>query len=760
MLSAFFAFNAHSVVAQEAGKRPVIAVVLSGGGALGLAHLGVLESIDALGIPVDIVVGTSIGAIVGGLYAVGYTPAQMTEFAERADWDELFSDAPVRSPQSLHEKMIGERHQLRLGFDRRGLWSGQGLVAGQNVTTLFELLTLDQAGTNDFDKLPRRYRAIAMDILTGEEVVLESGSLADAMRASMSLPAIFSPYPLGGRYLVDGGAVDSLPVAVAKKLGADIVIAVRVKTPSVSSIDELTSPVAVLAQTSRLRVQKDIEAQARLANLVIEPDLNGLRAYEFTRAKDFVARGEAAARERLPELLAIAAEAGASAAPASLVDGPASLRMDRAGAPSSAAAPRATAGGSPTHLPYRITGLAIEGATGDDARVISANFRQLVGAPIEATALRAAVNQTYASGRFDFVRFRFGELSDGGRKLIVGVAPAVTTRSALLFGVDYEGSWSTAASNSFDLSAGVTIQGMTGKGSQLLAEGMFVDTQYLYLEYYQPIGSFLFLDPYFKGLRSYGFQTVAAAQVGLPMHSLGGGLWAGVPIGYGGQIRTGYSIASVLTYSQNRSREVAEVVSAARAAVEVDTRPTAIFPDRGLAAEVGYETATPALGGTARFQKLAADFQANLALDDAVTVALTLSGGTDFTVSPSDPGVLSLNDSFDLRSQQQFMGYQCWEVVGSHKAAAGLDVRFRVFPFSQVFGSEIFLLTNFSAGNCWQDPLPTPFDLSLRYGGSLGIGARLQRSLGLRVLASVIDSGRFQLSLDLGSMTERLFERE
>ncbi len=749
MLAAFLALNLQGASAQAAEKHPVIAVVLSGGGALGLAHLGVLKVIDALGVPVDIVVGTSMGAIVGGLYAVGYTPAQMADFAERADWDELFSDAPMRSPQSFHEKMVGERHQLRLGFDRRGLWTGQGLVAGQNVTTLFELLTLDQAGIDDFDKLPRRYRAIAMDILTGEEVVLESGSLADAMRASMSLPAIFSPYPVGGRYLVDGGIIDSLPVAVAKKMGADVVIAVRVRTPPVSSIDELTSPIAVLSQTSRLVVQRNVETQARLADLLIEPDLSGLKAFEFNRAEEFVARGEAAARECLSQLMAIAAVA----------DAPASAETNRVSAPTGADFPETAWEGS-LRSSFRISAVTVEGAVGDDAQVIASSFRPLIGAPVDGSTLRAAVDRAYESGRFDYVRIRFGALADGGRKLIVGVAPAVTTRSALLFGIDYEGSWSTAVRNSFDLSAGITVQGLTGKGSQLLAEGMFVDTQYLYLEYYQPVGGYLFIDPYFKVLRYFELRSTAGGQIGFPMNTLGGGLWAGVPIGYGAQVQAGYAIASVLTYSQNLASAISLVVSAARAALEVDNRPTAVFPHHGLAAEVGYETAVPALGGNARFQKLAADFQANLPVGEALTLGLTFSGGTDFTTSPSDPGVLRLYDSFDLRSRQQFVGYRQWEVVGSHKAAAGFDARFRVFPLSQVFASEIFLLANFSLGNCWQDPLPPPSDLTLRCGGSFGIGARMQRSLGLRMLVSVIDSGRFQLSLDLGSMTEHLFDRE
>ncbi len=736
-------------------SRPVVAVVLSGGGALGLAHIGVLKVIDSLGIPVKIVVGTSMGAVVGGLYAFGYAPTQIAAFAEKADWDELFSDAPVRSLQSFHEKTIGERYQLRLGFDRRGLWAGQGLISGQNVTTLLELLTLGQAGTNDFDRLPRRYRAVAMDILTGQEVVLSGGSLADAMRASMSIPAIFSPYPIGGRYLVDGGAVDSLPVDIAKRMGADIVIAVRVRTPSLTSPEELTSPIAVLTQTSRLMVQRSIDAQARLADLLIEPDLTGLRSFEFTRAKDFVVRGEQAGKECLPRLEAIAALA--AGAPPSI--GGSKDSIEDGSLPGADNRPAAELL-KPSPSRERIAGLAIEGAVGDDAEVIAASFRPLVGRRIEGNELRAAVDRTYESGRFDFVRFRFGEPADGARELIVGVAPAASTTSSLLFGVDYAGSWSASVSNSLDIAAGLAVQGLTGKGSQLLVEGMFVDTQYLSLEYYQPVGGYLFLDPFAKLLRYYGYRVVGAAQVGLPSHSLGGGFWAGIPIGYEGQIRAGYSIASVLTYGQDRSSKISESVAAAKIALELDSRPTALFPDRGIYAEIGYERALPALGGSAQFHKLASDLQVNLPLGEAVTLAFTLSGGTDFTASPSEPGVLSLSSAFDLRGMGLFHGYDRQEVVGSHKAVAGLDARLRVFPLSQVFGSDVYLLANASLGNCWQDPPPTLSNLAVRYGGSLGIGARIERSFGLRMLASLIDSGRFQLSLDLGSMSERPFDSE
>lgn len=734
---------AKSPVGSEV-KRPVVAVVLSGGGALGLAHIGVLECIEQLAIPVDIVVGTSMGAVVGGLYAAGYTPGAIAEIANRADWDELFSDAPPRSLASFHERVLGERYQLRLGFDSRGFWLGSGLIAGQNITTLFELLTLTEGATSDFDRLPRRYRSIAMDILTGEEVVLARGSLADAMRASMSLPAIFSPYPVGGRSLVDGGIVDTLPVEVARRMGADIVIAVRTRTPPVTSVDQLSSPVAVLAQVSHLVVQRSAAPHACEANLVIEPYLGGLKGYQFSRSHELIERGRAAAREARPALEAVAVE----------VRGAEGSGEDGLGIGSRARAER-----PPTPLVgQRIASLAVSGGSADDRRVVSAAFQPIVGGPVDGAALRAAVERAYDSGRFALVRFHFVQLAAGARELVVGIVPAPSVRNALAFAVDYAGSWSSVTSSSFELSTGIILQGMAGRGSQLIAEGSFFGSQSASMEYYQPVGGFLFFDPYLKVFRGYLDRAVGLSVTGLPTSCVGGGLWSGVPMGRAGAFEVGYSIAAVNTYRQQSWTAFRETVSSARLLLRADSRPTSVFPRRGVLVEVGYERASPLLGGTAEFQKLAAELQLNLPVSDALTLAMDLSGGTDFTTSWTEETALPLAGAFDLHDRQLFRGYTPGEVVGSHKAAAGLDARVRLLTLSQLFGSDLLLLANLSVGNCWVEPPQSWSGLALRFGGSVGLGLRIERSFGLRLLLSAIESGRFAVSLDLGPMAEGLFD--
>jgi len=193
-----------AVCVSPALPKPRVAVVLSGGSALGLAHVGVLQVIERAGIPIDMILGTSMGSIVGGLYAAGYTPEQLESIVTKIDWTTVFSERRD-SPGDRYDWLKRERFPLRIGFDRNGISLGAGLLEGQNVLSLFTELTLHDLAVRDFDKLPVPYRAVAADLLSGEKVVISHGSLADAMRASMSIPGIFRPYEIDGRTVVDGG---------------------------------------------------------------------------------------------------------------------------------------------------------------------------------------------------------------------------------------------------------------------------------------------------------------------------------------------------------------------------------------------------------------------------------------------------------------------------------------------------------------------------------------------------------------------------
>ena len=292
--------------AAEAPRRPRVGLVLSGGSAHGFAHVGVLKVLEELRVPVDVVAGTSMGSIVGGLYASGMSPAEMERLLLTTDWEDLLDDRPSRDRLSYRRKQddVLNYVDLEMGLTRKGIAFPSGLIAGQKLGFLLKSLTLGTVGVASFDALPIPFRCVATDIATGEKVVLSDGSLAEAIRASMSIPAVFSPVPRGGRLLVDGGLVENLPVAEAEAMGAEVVVAVDVSSDKFDP-EKLKSFGGVLSRMVEPPDQAErLEGPSR-ASVVVAPQVADIPSMDFARAADLVARGEEAARALAKELSAL-----------------------------------------------------------------------------------------------------------------------------------------------------------------------------------------------------------------------------------------------------------------------------------------------------------------------------------------------------------------------------------------------------------------------------------------------------------------------
>jgi NTE family protein len=280
--------------------RPRIGLVLSGGGARGLAHVGVLQALEEQRIPINAIAGTSMGAVVGGLYASGMTTAEIDTMMRGIDWSVAFHDRPARSTLNFRRKEDDREFLVRfpLGIHSGNFRVPRGLIQGQRLTQKLRLETLPVAAIEDFDELPTPFRAIAADLETGERVVLENGDLTSAMRASMSLPGVFAPLEIGGRLLVDGGLVENLPVDVAKAMGVDIVIAVDVGFQPVGRKD-LTSALAVSNQAVTIMMQRETARQRGLLtanDVLIEPDVANLQSTDFAAAERTIGLGLVATR--------------------------------------------------------------------------------------------------------------------------------------------------------------------------------------------------------------------------------------------------------------------------------------------------------------------------------------------------------------------------------------------------------------------------------------------------------------------------------
>jgi NTE family protein len=284
--------------------RPRVGLVLSGGGAKGMAHVGALKVIEELGIPIDYIGGTSMGSIVGGLYALGYTSVQLENYIRDADWENLLTDRVLRRHVSIYEK--GERKRYWLQFPIKGgkINLPLGILTGQNVSNLFTELASPAYAEDDFSKLPVPFLCVATDIETGREVVLERGNLAKAMRASMAIPSVFTPEVIDGRRLYDGGLTNNFPANLVRDKGIDILIGVDVTSPV--SKTELNNIYQVMEQVVFMASLPLKEENRKLCKILITPDIPEYSASSFNAADSLIARGERAARLHYNELKALA----------------------------------------------------------------------------------------------------------------------------------------------------------------------------------------------------------------------------------------------------------------------------------------------------------------------------------------------------------------------------------------------------------------------------------------------------------------------
>jgi len=280
-------------------KHPFTVLVLSGGGARGIAHIGVLKVLEELHIPVDMVVGTSMGAVVGGLYAAGLSPSEIEKRMLEVDWDDIFSDnpKPMQQPYRLRKETSRYMQGVEIGYAIDRIQIPQGIIAGQKLRIALNNILLPVLSVDDFDHLPIPFRAVATDLVTGERVDLSSGSLTKAIMASMSIPGIFAPVEIDNKILVDGGIVANLSIETARALGAERIIAVDVSSQLLNK-DELKNIVDVTKQVLAIYGRRNHLYQLSLLkkdDILLSLKLEGLSNTDFKKAKEIIREGESAA---------------------------------------------------------------------------------------------------------------------------------------------------------------------------------------------------------------------------------------------------------------------------------------------------------------------------------------------------------------------------------------------------------------------------------------------------------------------------------
>ena len=290
---------------SSSGDAPKVGLVLSGGGAKGLAHIGAIKVIEEAGIKVDYIGGTSMGAIVGALYASGYSAQELDSIFRVTDFAGMIQDNVPRGAKTFYEKDDSERYALTLPFTDFSVSFPQAISGGQNIYNELVRLLYHVKDVNDFKKLPIPFLCIATNVETGEEVLLDGGYLPEAIMASGTFPSLFEPSEIDGRILIDGGVVNNYPIDQVRALGADLIIGVDVQH-ALSTRESLASATEILLQINNYRTVNDMKKKTEKTDVYIRPDIDKFSVIDFDKSKEIVASGEAAAREKIGALEEVA----------------------------------------------------------------------------------------------------------------------------------------------------------------------------------------------------------------------------------------------------------------------------------------------------------------------------------------------------------------------------------------------------------------------------------------------------------------------
>jgi NTE family protein len=482
-----FALPSHaqpSASVPAAKPRPKIGLVLSGGGARGLTHIGVLKVLHEMRVPIDYIAGTSMGAIVGGLYASGMSPDEMQKQLGAVSWPTLLSDSPERTDVGFRrkEELAAFPLSFEIGYrDGEFLWF-KGALSGSNLELYLHELTRKVDSVEDFDKLPIPYRAVATNMVTGKEVIFASGRLYQAMRASMSVPGMFAPVEIDGRILGDGGLVNNLPVDLVRAMGADIVIAVNIGTPLMSR-DQLQSVVGYASQMLNILTEQNVRAQLatlKPTDILISPDLGNLTFIDFAAAPKFVELGEKAAQAVHAQL-------------AALGDSPVQY-----------AAYEQKLKVSPQALPEKLDFVTVEGTRYSNPEVLEDQMRTKPDEPFRMSTLESDLSRLYGRGEFEQIDY---QLTTVGKQtgVIVSVVEKSWGPNFLRFGTslstDFQGE------TFFNLMLGHRRVWLNSLGAEWTNEVILGSTRRYATELYQPlwIGKSIFGSAYGMAQRAPEF---------------------------------------------------------------------------------------------------------------------------------------------------------------------------------------------------------------------------------------------------------------
>ena len=678
--------------------RPRIGLVLSGGGARGAAHVGVLKVLEEMRVPIDAVAGTSMGAVVGGLYASGMSAAEIEGLLSSVNWQDALRDRPQRSELAFRRKQDDRNFLVRyaLGVNKDGFALPKGLIQGQKLSQLLRGATVPVAEIQDFNRLPVPLRVVATNLETGSPVILQAGDLVTAMRASMAAPGAFTPVELGSELLVDGGLVQNLPVEAAREMGVDILIAVDVSFP-LSRREALDSPLEMTNQAYAILIRnRTLEQRATLGprDLIIDPVLGDMASTEFDRVVEAKRAGEAAARANGQAL--------------------ASLALD----PDSYGRYLASRNPRPKDMPL-VRFIRVDPASERYARAIDSAMSDLVGHPLDKNQIQNRLMALYALDTFESIDYSVvQEGPDAGIefKLRRKSWGPNYVRVGLNLEDDFEGN------SRYNAAARFIMTELNELNAEWLTDVQIGDNPKLFTEFYQPLsyGNRFFVAPKFDfELRNLQVVEPSGEIVEFRERSYQAGLDIGREISSWGEARVG-----VRRGTQKRRVRIGDPTIPTQEfdrggyffRFSYDKLDSIYFPRRGQQFELEWTAERTGLGATQSADTIEARWQIARSRG-RYSLIFSTDFGTTLDDSPTPQNLFTLGGFLNLS------GLSPGTLSGPHYGIGRLILYRQIGRGgSGVLDLPAYAGISLEAGNTWQDRGEARLS-SLKRDASLFLGA-------------------------------------
>ncbi|MFK8013981.1 MAG: patatin-like phospholipase family protein [Gammaproteobacteria bacterium] len=695
-LSTFASAATHAAPCDNNSGRPSVGLALSGGGARGAAHVGVLKVLEALRIPVDCIAGTSMGAIVGGLYAGGHDAAELEAIIGGVDWKDAFRDDPSRAQLSFRRKQ--DDYDFLADFEL-GLRGGSvqlplGVVQGQKLQLLLRRLNTRVRDVDDFDELPTPFRAVATDAVTGDSVVLGRGELTIAQRASMAAPGVFAPVEMDDKMLIDGGISNNLPINVVRAMGADIVIAVDISFPLLER-DALNSAIALSNQALTILVRR--EAARQLSSLsprdiAIIPELGTFSSADFSNLQLAIEKGVEAADAQTQALQRLSADAE-------------SYRYYTA-----------TRSANRQQIAPIVRSISLQ----DDSRLSRLTLANLlqteVGKPFDGELLEQDIARLYGLNIFEVVDYQVS--GDNAVDIRISTRQKSWGPNFLNFGLSLVDDFDRASR--YALGVRYTRTQVNPLGGEWRLDLQLGNDPRLTTEFYQPLS---YTSPFFIAPRLVvrEFESDLFADTGelLAQYRVSDkriGLDVGYAINERSELRVGVTYGSgsaKLIIGDPELGSFNADAGRARMLYRYDSLDNTAFPTDGVRAAVNVEALREEFGTDRNRERASVEWLGVHSRGDTSY----LLGLNAFSNVAGDGGI---EDLFELGGLFNLSGYRTGQLRGQHSATAVLSA-YRKIALGQRLQLPVYFGASVEAGNVWDQSSDVGFD-NLRYGGSAFLG--------------------------------------